>query len=152
MFSDHILLDLYVVGRRQPIQDDVLLHLPSSLEAAFAITIRIAACRPEYNQPVSGFQKCSWQSRDTRMTMTALQSPLVSQASPALGNRPVGTSGRNINLAKLLIISLSVFERLIARVEACAITVIKSGSRTMYSSTDSSRIWARMTRRMNGGV
>ena len=48
---DHVLLELYVPGLKQPIQDEVLLHRPATLAAAFALAVQIVSCRPEWNQP-----------------------------------------------------------------------------------------------------
>ncbi|KAL1534405.1 hypothetical protein AAHA92_30586 [Salvia divinorum] len=108
---DHVLLDLYVAGLRQPIQDEVLLHRPMTLTAAFAIAIQIAACRPELNQPPSTFPRRQWHGRDSRPTAG---SPLTSPTSltlPAPTNRPPNAPGRNSSISKLPIVRLSAAEK-----------------------------------------
>ena len=80
---DHVLLDLYVAGLKQPIQDEVLLHRPASLAAAFALATQLASCRadPAPLQPSSSRRQ--WQTREFRPTSPLPPQPTASQASPA---------------------------------------------------------------------
>ncbi|KAL1531088.1 hypothetical protein AAHA92_33807 [Salvia divinorum] len=108
---DHVLLDLYVAGLRQPIQDEVLLHRPMTLAAAFALALQIASCRPELNQAPSTFPRRNWQPRDNRSATLPPPSNSTSQASPAPVTRTAIQGNRQSNLSKLPIIRLTAAEK-----------------------------------------
>lgn len=58
---DHVLLDLYVAGLKQPIQDEVLLHRLATLAVAFALATQLASCRPDLMQTPSSYSRRKWQ-------------------------------------------------------------------------------------------
>ncbi|XP_042032774.1 uncharacterized protein LOC121779504 [Salvia splendens] len=108
---DHVLLDLYVAGLRQPIQDEVLLHRPTSLAAAFALAIRLAACRSETLQSSAGFQKRPWQPCENRSVTVTPSTQPGSQASLAGTYRTRAANSGTSDISKLPIIRLSGAEK-----------------------------------------
>lgn len=62
---DHVLLDLYVAGLKQPIQDEVLIHRPASLAAALALATQLASCRTDVTPPPPPYNRRQWQQRDS---------------------------------------------------------------------------------------
>ncbi|XP_047979109.1 uncharacterized protein LOC125221028 [Salvia hispanica] len=108
---DHVLLDLYVASLRQPIQDEVLLHRPTSLSAAFALATQLASCRQETPQPQHSSGRRQWQPRDTRGQGQPTPQVTASQASPAAANRATFSAPRSQDSAATPIVRLSAAEK-----------------------------------------
>ena len=106
---DHVLLDLYVAGLRQPIQDEVLLHRPASLAATFAMALQLASCRGDTPSPQPAYGRRQWQPRDSRGQHQ--QQVTASQASPAPVNRATLSVPRPQDSVTTPIIRLSAAEK-----------------------------------------
>lgn len=97
----HVLLDLYVAGLKQPIQD----------EAAFALATQLASCRQDAPPPASTYSRRQWQRRDSRGQSQATPPVSVNQTTPTPVSRAAFSAPRQRDASGIPIIRLPAAQK-----------------------------------------